>query len=204
MLYYKLSHGQAILCDGMHMTNKGYFWQLSKNRCWEQQCLKSYRFHLTWANPHSPNTETKTTQIKIWWIGGYNLTDIIISIKYGLWLAGIGAVSMLLSGNIRLSLLWSYGEFYFYFKYIVLELSVCAIYIGTQMVYIALNIVCSKTTDSSCIFPKLDCRGCSCISVDFDVFGVYLSGAVKWGSQVRLPKTKNYLLRQKTLIEDNC
>lgn len=50
------------------------------------------------------------------------------------------------------------------------------------------------------IFPKLDCMGCGCMSVDFDVSGVYLSGAAKWGSQVHLPKKK---LRQKTLIEDD-
>jgi len=72
------------------------------------------------------------------------------------------------------------------------------------MVCIALNIPCSKTTGPICIFPQLDCRGCDCISVDFDVLGVYLSGAVKWASSIHLPKTKNYFVRQKSLIEEDC
>lgn len=71
------------------------------------------------------------------------------------------------------------------------------------MVYIALNSTHSKTTGPIFISPKIDCRGYGCICVDFNVFGVYLSGAVKWASQVYLPKTKNYIVRRKTLVEDD-
>lgn len=90
------------------------------------------------------------------------------------------------------------------FKYIVglriakIHWYLCKI-TGTQMVYIAQNIICSKTTGPICICLKLDCRGCGCVPVDFNVFGVFLSGAVKQGFQVHLSKTK-YLVRQKTLI----
>lgn len=87
---------------------------------------------------------------------------------------------MLLSGNIQLSLFWRYGNFYFYFKCIVWLRIVSLWNIPQQTnVYTTLNIICTKTAAPICILSKLEGWGCGCISVDFDVFGLfYLSGTV--------------------------
>lgn len=84
----------------------------------------------------------------------------------------------------------------FIFIFIVLsdlELSVCEICIGRQTVYTTLSSICSKTTAPICILSKLNCRGCGCIYVDFDVFGLFcLSGTVMWCSKTHLPKSKSW------------
>lgn len=131
-------------------------------------------------------------------MGGYNITDIIASIKYGLYLDHICVcIYVLLACCCQEIYNCPYFEVMAIFIFILsvfsdLELSVCEIYISRLMVYTTLNIICSKTTAPICILSKLDCGGCGCTAVNFDVFGLfYVSVAVKWSSQTHLPKSKN-------------